>query len=77
MELRNIATGGQFSCDDEMAHRLLAEGGYEKVGGRRNVEIEDPEKMKAAFDPQVEPPVTLVKKAAPRKAAPRKATGAH
>jgi hypothetical protein len=76
MEVRNLVTGGVFSCDDELGNRLLSEG-YEKVGGRRNVEIEDPEKMKAAFDPQVEPPVTLVKKAAPRKAAPRKATGAH
>lgn len=32
MEIRNIATGGQFSCSDEMGERLLAEGGYEKVG---------------------------------------------
>ena len=32
MELRNIATGGQFSCDDVMGERLLGEGGYEKVG---------------------------------------------
>ena len=32
MELRNIATGGQFSCGEEQGTRLLAEGGYEKVG---------------------------------------------
>ena len=34
MELRNKATGGVFSCDDEMGNRLLAEGGYEKVSAR-------------------------------------------
>jgi len=32
VELRNIATGGQFSCGEEQGTRLLAEGGYEKVG---------------------------------------------
>ena len=32
MELRNIATGGIFSCDDTLGNRLLSEGGYEKVG---------------------------------------------
>ena len=32
MELRNLATGGVFECSDEMGNRLLAEGGYEKVG---------------------------------------------
>ena len=73
MELRNLVTGGIFSCGDEQADRLLSEGGYEKVGASRaNVEIEDPEKMKAAFDPQVEPPVKPVVKRAPRKA-----TGGH
>ena len=74
MELRNIATGGQFSCGEEQATRLLAEGGYEKVGGRQNVEIEDPEKMKAAFDPQVEPPVKAVPRKAPVRRAPAKKT---
>ena len=32
MEIRNIATGGVFGCDDKMAERLIAEGGYEAVG---------------------------------------------
>lgn len=32
MDLRNLVTGGQFSCGEEQATRLLAEGGYEKVG---------------------------------------------
>jgi len=32
MELRNLSTGGVFGCSDEMGNRLLAEGGYEKVG---------------------------------------------
>ena len=32
MELRNLATGGIFGCSEEQATRLLAEGGYEKVG---------------------------------------------
>ena len=31
MEIRNTATGGIFSCDDKMAERLIAEGGYEAV----------------------------------------------
>jgi hypothetical protein len=57
-----------------MGNRLLAEGGYEKVGGRQNVEIEDPEEMKAAFDPQVEPPVKVVPRKAPVRRAPAKKT---
>ena len=32
MEIRNLVTGGQFSCGEEQGNRLLAEGGYEKVG---------------------------------------------
>ena len=32
MQVRNLATGGEFGCSDEMGNRLLAEGGYEKVG---------------------------------------------
>ena len=32
MELRNLSSGGVFGCSDEMGERLLAEGGYEKVG---------------------------------------------
>ena len=74
MDLRNIATGGQFSCGEEQATRLLAEGGYEKVGGRQNVEIEDPEEMTAAFDPQVEPPVKAARRKAPVRRAPAKKT---
>ena len=72
MELRNLATGGVFGCSDEMGNRLLAEGGYEKFGGRQNVEIEDPEEMTAAFDPQVEPPVKAVPRKAPVRRAPAK-----
>ena len=31
MELRNLATGGVFSCGDEQGNRLLAEGTYASV----------------------------------------------
>jgi hypothetical protein len=45
-----------------MGERLLGEGGYEKVGGRQNV------------DPQVEPPVKAVPRKAPVRRAPAKKT---
>lgn len=55
MKLTNLATGGTFECDDILGNRLLAEGGYEKVGAEPAAPAEP---VKAA-----------PRKAAPRKAA--------
>ena len=66
MELRSTCTGGIFSCDDEMGNRLLAEGGYEKVGA--------PKRHEAAAVP---PAPVEDAPAAPVKRSPRKAAGAH
>ena len=58
MEIHNTCTGGTFTCSEDLAKRLLADGGYKRGPAHHNTNPKSDEPEPA-------------KKAAPRRRTPK------